>query len=409
MTIRIVHLGKFYHPHSGGIETHVRTLAQIQARNGAEVHVVCIAHDEMSATEFWDGPVFVRRFKPRLSAGKFDWLPGLTRYLDDLNCDILHIQLPNPAMTIAVLGMKTNKAVVATHQSDIVGMPIRQWLFNPFQQRILSRASIIAVSNPRMAESSPCLRAHREKVCVVPLGIALERFQNPDASVQQAAERIRRATPGPLWMMCGRLVPYKGHSVALRALAATPGTLVVIGDGPLRNQLRLESARLGVSDRVQFLGHVPDCDIAAYYRAATALWMPSILPSEAFGLVQVEAMASGCPVINTDIAGSGVPWVSVHELTGLTVPVGDSAALAAAATRLTNSATLHEELSCAARERAKREFCHKVMHVRWMREYERCLNNERLVRWATPFPIRPRNAPSASVSTRGELDVFDSK
>ena len=99
---------------------------------------------------------------------------------------------------------------------------------------------------------------------------------------------------------------------------------VLIGDGPDEPLLRAEADRLGVADRVDFLGNLPHyLDIVPYYLAADAFWFPSNARSEAFGLVQVEAMASGCPVINTAIPHSGVPWVSPHEETGLTVPVND--------------------------------------------------------------------------------------
>ncbi|MGL4554807.1 MAG: glycosyltransferase, partial [Gemmataceae bacterium] len=92
------------------------------------------------------------------------------------------------------------------------------------------------------------------------------------------------------------------------------------------------------------------------YHAATALWFPSNARSEAFGFTQVEAMASGCPVLNTAIPGSGVPWVSRDGESGLTVPVGDAAALARSANRLLTEPGLRARLAEGGRERARREF-----------------------------------------------------
>ena len=134
--------------------------------------------------------------------------------------------------------------------------------------------------------------------------------------------------------------------------------MLLVGDGPDQRALQAEARRLGVRDRVVFLGHVPR--LVPYYLAADAFWFPSNARSEAFGLVQVEAMASGCPVINTAIPHSGVPWVSRHEETGLTVPVDDPVALAAAASRLLTEPGLRDRLAAAARERAIREFDHRV-------------------------------------------------
>ena len=141
------------------------------------------------------------------------------------------------------------------------------------------------------------------------------------------------------------------------ALRSVPGTLLIAGDGPARTQLERFAARLDLKDRARFLGKVPrDEDLAAYYLASEAFWFPSNARSEAYGLVQVEAMASGCPVINTAIPHSGVPWVSRHEETGLTVPVDDPAAFAAAALRLLEEPGLRDRLAAGARARAISEF-----------------------------------------------------
>ena len=110
-------------------------------------------------------------------------------------------------------------------------------------------------------------------------------------------------------------------------------------------------------------------ELIGAYRAATALWFPSNARSEAFGLVQVEAMASGCPVLNTAIPASGVAWVSRHEESGLTIQVNDPAALAAAANRLLHEPGLRERLAATGRERAQREFDHRVMAERCLEVY----------------------------------------
>src|SRR5439155_6052851 len=128
----------------------------------------------------------------------------------------------------------------------------------------------------------------------------------------------------------------------LLGLRHTPGTLLIAGDGPDRRRLQVLARQLGVGERVAFLGYVPS--ITPYYLAATAFWFPSNARSEAFGLVQVEAMACGCPVINTQIPGSGVAWVSRHEETGLTVPMNHPKALADAAWRLLQEPGLRERL-----------------------------------------------------------------
>jgi rhamnosyl/mannosyltransferase len=167
----------------------------------------------------------------------------------------------------------------------------------------------------------------------------------------------------------GRLIYYKGLAIALAALRDVPGRLLIIGTGPMDAELKSQALELGVADRVLFHGRADTDQLVGAYRAATALWFPSTARSEGFGLVQVEAMTSGCPVINTAIAGSGVAWVCRHDREGLTVPVNDPAALAAAAKRLLTEPGLRERLAGAGRIRAADEFDHRIMAARSLEVY----------------------------------------
>src|SRR5262249_42647622 len=162
-------------------------------------------------------------------------------------------------------------------------------------------------------EGSEYLQRHRDKLVVLPFGIELKPLLEPSAASLTAAARFRAMHGRPLWLLVGRLVYYKGIDQALRALPHVPGKLMIVVDGPLRRELGALAEQLGVADRVVWQGRLDDADLIGAYYAATALWFPSNARSEAFGLVQIEAMASGCPVINTHIVGSGVAWVSPHE------------------------------------------------------------------------------------------------
>lgn len=368
--MRIVHLGKYYHPHTGGIETHVRTLAQSQAEQGHEVQVVCISHDRHLAEDSWDGPVFVKRFLPEFSFAKFDWLPAVTRYLNELDCDILHIHVPNPSMSIAALQMRNRFPMVIGFHSDIVGMRIRRWLFQPLNARLFRQARAIGVTHLSMVAATPELQQYADRIRAIPYGLDLDELMVAPLATTPEVDKHAARDDLPVWLMCGRLVPYKGHQIGIAALAHVPGRLVIVGTGPLRRSLEKQAARLGVSHRVAFLGKISTSELYQQYRQATALWFPSTQRSEAFGLVQVEAMACGCPVINTSIPGSAVSWVSLHEETGLTVPVGDPQALAMAADRIWRNPEFREQLSNRAVQRSQAEFDRRVMTRRWNTLYE---------------------------------------
>lgn len=381
--LRVCHLGKYYPPAPGGIETHVRTLALAQAGLGADVRVLCINHGTGPTSTEHDGPVRVTRFARRASAAKIDLCPGLVSCLRGVEADILHMQVPNPTMILALLAARPEIPVVVTYQSDVVRQKLRAALFRPVERLVYRRVRAILSTSPDYMSGSPFLRRYADRIEILPNGIDLDPYLAPSRADRDRSDRIRSEYRGPIWLGCGRQVYYKGFLNAIRALTRVRGTLLLIGDGPDRAGLQTEAEALGVGARVVFLGNLPHyLDLIPYYLAADAFWFPSNARSEAFGLVQVEAMASGCPVINSAIPHSGVAWVSPHEVTGLTVPVDDPVGLSDAANRLLNEPGLRERLGAAARARAVREFDHRVMAGRSLAIYGRVLEGRPLRRAA---------------------------
>ncbi len=95
-----------------------------------------------------------------------------------------------------------------------------------------------------------------------------------------------------------------------------PATILIAGDGPLAEPLKAQAAAAGLGSRVQFLGHLTDNEIVAHFHACDVFVLPSVTRAETFGVVQLEAMACGKPVVSTDLP-TGVPWVNRHLETGL--------------------------------------------------------------------------------------------
>jgi rhamnosyl/mannosyltransferase len=376
-TLRVCHLGKYYPPAPGGIETHVQILARTQAELGASVRVFCINHDPGPTVSEADGPVAVTRFARALSVAKLDVCPDLVAALRRVEADVLHLQVPNPTMILALAAARPRVPLVVSYQSDVIRQRVRRLLFRPIEWLVYRRVPTILVSSPTYAEGSRFLRHYGARLECLPNGIDLAPYLEPSEARRAEAAAIRARYAGPIWLACGRMVYYKGFLNAIRALPHLPGTLILIGDGPDRPALEAETRRLGVADRVAFAGNLPHyLDLVSYYLAADAFWFPSNARSEAFGLVQVEAMAAGCPVINTAIPHSGVAWVSPHGESGLTVPMDDPAALAAAARRLLEEPGLRDRLAEGGRRRAAREFDHRVMASRSLEIYRRVLGGE---------------------------------
>jgi rhamnosyl/mannosyltransferase len=246
----------------------------------------------------------------------------------------------------------------------------------PFDHLVFRRAAQVLSTSPLYPDGSSLLQAYGVKRQTLAFGIDLAPYLWPSPGALAYADRLQAEHGSPLWLCVGRLVYYKGLHNAIQALAHVPGKLLMIGKGPLEGELRRLAQELRVADRVIWPGHISDEELVGAYHAATALWFPSNARSEGFGLVQVEAMASGCPVLNTAIPASGVSWVSRHEETGLTVPVNDPAALARAANRLVAEPGLRERLGRSARDRACREFDHRTMARRSLEIYRQILEGQ---------------------------------
>lgn len=375
--MKVVHLGKYYPPASGGIETHTRTLAVAQAALGADVRVVVVNHaaadgrdvtfDAFSRTPDAtdsDGPVRVYRAGKRGSVARLDLTPTLPailrRVLRDPP-DVWHLQAPNVTMMLAVLANRRIRPLVVTHHSDIVRQRVLRHLVRPVEAAVYRRAARLLSDSPPYVEGSEVLRRFRPKVESLPLGLDLAPYLDPSPAAVAHAEHLRKRHPGPIWLSVGRLVYYKALDVALRALTEVPGTLVVIGTGPMEERWRRQAAELGVADRVAWRGRASGDELVGAYHAAAALWFPSNARSEAYGLVQVEAMASGCPVVNAAVPHSGVAWVCRHGEAGLTVPTDDAAAFAAASRRLLEEPGLRDRLASEARRQAVERFDHLTM------------------------------------------------
>lgn len=380
--MRIVHLAKYHSPFYGGMESHVEALAQKQARLGADVCIICINSfddntrlSQRTKTEIsFNDNVQVIKVGRILSLLKLDFCPSLffyIRYFAKFSDTVFHVHTPNPTMLLALMMTgKIHRNLVITHHSDAIRQKVLKYLFRPIEHWIYSQAKVILTTSKAYQAGSKFLRLYEPKLDVLPLGLDLSTFENPSQSTLDRAQQIKAEHGDILWLAVGRMVYYKSFHIALAALRQVPGKLLIVGTGKLMADLQKTAYELNVADRVVWLGQTSDEELKAAYHAATALWFPSNIRSEAFGLVQVEAMASGCPTINCNISGSGVPWVCRHEREGLTVPINDARAFAGAARRLLEEAGLRERLSQGARIRAEK-FSDTLMAQRSLAVYQR--------------------------------------
>jgi rhamnosyl/mannosyltransferase len=275
--------------------------------------------------------------------------------------DLVHLQFPaDPMAHLATSLLPASVPRVISWHSDIVRQERMLRLYRPFLDRLLRSTKAVIAATPAHFASSHQLGAAQGRVpfYVIPYGLDLSRFRERPAL---ADELRRRYGNRFLVFALGRHVYYKGFAFLIRALAELPDSALVLGgQGPLTEELRRAAAEAGVAARVHFVGRIPDTELPAYYHASDVYCLPSVERAEAFGIVQVEAMASGRPVICCEL-GNGVSWVNQDGVTGLVVPPADPGALAAALRRLKDSPSLRTRLGEQARARAFSTFTRAAM------------------------------------------------
>jgi glycosyltransferase involved in cell wall biosynthesis len=363
--LRVTMVNKYYPPHLGGVETVVRTLSEGLAEHaGAQVRAL-VSNQGRRRLEEAIGGVDVVRLPRQLALSSAPVAAGMPRALrDELRrqgadgpepADVVNLHSPYPWGELSFLWARLDVPSVVFYHSDIVRQKRLLAAYRPFLERFLDRVDLIVTSSPNMVANSEFLAPRAEKCRVVPFGLPAQRLAASPAVLGRTAELRAGHAGRKIVLFAGRLVYYKGIDVLLRAMTGVDADLVLIGRGPLEGQLRTLAAANGIAERVTFLPPQDDDELLAWYHAADVLCLPSVARSEAFGLVQIEAHAAGTPVVSTGLP-TGVPYANPDGVTGLIVPPGDAAALAAALGRLLGDDELRARLGRQAQERALREF-----------------------------------------------------
>ncbi len=358
--MRVTMLNKYYPPHLGGIEFHMRDLAEKLASSGEAKVSVLVANEGPGDVRETIAGVEVTRLSRLFEYASTPVAPGMARSLRGSAAsvtppDVLHLHFPYPWGEMSWLSAHPRIPTVMTYHSDIVRQKAALAAYRPFLERVLDRVDLIIASSPNMVRHSEFLAPRKEKCRIIPFGIHTERFAETPELLARAAQLRERHGERKVVLFVGRLVYYKGIDVLMRAMQGIDADLVVIGRGPLESEMRDFTQTHGMAERVFFEPPVDDTDLAAWYHAADVFCLPSVARSEAFGLVQLEAHASGLPVISTDLT-TGVPFVNEHGVSGLVVPPGDAEALGAALKELLGDDELRARLGRQAKERARARF-----------------------------------------------------
>ncbi len=352
----ILEVNKFYPPHIGGIETVVAQRAKyLSAFPDTEVKVLVCQEKGRGVTEIRNGVEIIRcgslgtYFSCPLSLSFFRKFQELSAW-----ADVIEFHMPFPLEDIACLLSKCRCRVVLSWHSDVVRQKKLLYFYRPVLRKFLHRADCIITATEGHIESSAFLPEFREKCRVIPYPVEISGTQDFPAILTK--QLIKKKNLKLLFV--GRLVYYKGVDVLIQAFRNVQGCeLFLCGTGVLEPELRKMAENLSV----HFLGNLSDADLKAAFADCDIFILPSVENSEAFGIVQQEAMLAGKPVINTNLP-TGVPYVSLDQKTGLTVPPHDAAALAEAIRKLASSPELRKKYGENARKRVLELYpCSKIM------------------------------------------------
>ncbi len=369
--MKVLHVYKDFYPVLGGIENHLMLLTRELSRlPDMEVAVLVTNTTKRTVVEQFDR-VRVTKAGRVATLASTPISPALFREIGRRDYDILHLHFPYPLGEIASLLRGKARRIVISYHSDVVRQKLILRLYHPFLLRVLARADAIIAGSPNYVESSPYLSRFQGKCTVIPYGIDVSLFRPSSGHGESLG--IPERFQAPFAIFVGKFRYYKGLHHLVRAMKdVKTGSLLLIGEGPEEPMLRSLVAGLGLENRVAFMGHVEERLLPGFYQAGQIFVLPSCLRSEAFGIVQVEAMACGLPVVSTEL-GTGTSFVNRHGETGLVVPPSDPAALAAAMNALLHDRSRREAMSIAARARVCSQFTKERMVESTLELYMRTL------------------------------------
>ncbi|HHT9143862.1 MAG TPA: glycosyltransferase [Candidatus Wujingus californicus] len=368
--MKILHIFKDYYPVVGGIENHIKILAESQAQNGLDVTVLTTSPFRETVIENVNAVKVIKT--SRITAISSTPISiSLFKWVRKLNVDITHLHFPYPIGEFAHLLFGHSSRTVITYHNDIVKQKYLLQLYKPFLMSIFKKADCIITTSPQLIKTSPVLNSFENKCKVIPYGIDIGRFSNPNKLI---SSKLRdKFNANYIVLFVGRLRYFKGLEYLIDAMKFVNATLLIIGAGAEENTLKAKVCAERLKDKIIFLGELANDDLPEYFDASDIFVLPSSHRSESFGIVLIEAMACGKAVISTEL-GTGTSFVNVHEKTGLVVPPKDPNALSNAINRLLSDEPLRKKCELNAKRRSE-EFSKEHLFERVSGLYREILSN----------------------------------
>jgi glycosyltransferase involved in cell wall biosynthesis len=358
MYLKILHAYKSYKPDpTGGIAEAISTLVSANAPHLD--HRILIARSCGLSRRFIDNGVPVRAVSSLGTLRSLPIAPGyaLAFAREARRADLVIHHAPFPLTDLGLTFPLPKRVTLIIHwHADVVRSRLVLNLIAPLLRHSLRRADRIIVPHQAIIQNSSFLQEFNRKCVVVPYGIDVAYWAELNDQEQRQVHELQKRYHR-LIVSTGRLVPYKGYDVLLHALQQIDATLVIIGNGPLRDELLKLAKNLHVIDRFDLVGRQERNNLKLLLHAAQVFAFSSVSAAESFGIAQLEAMAAGLPIVNTALP-TAVPHIARDEIEGLTVAPGDANALASALAKLLNDEKRAKQFGRAGRIRVEEKFSH---------------------------------------------------
>ncbi|UOD31481.1 glycosyltransferase family 4 protein [Massilia violaceinigra] len=346
--MRVLHFYKTYFPESvGGVEQVIRQMCVGTGRLGVRNEVLTLTRQkEKRDVEFEGHKVRLLPLDFEISSTGFSVAAfrELARMAQD--ADVVHYHFPWPFMDLAHFVSRIKKPSLVTYHSDIVRQKQLLRLYQPLKHRFLQSVDTIVATSPNYMASSAVLDRYRDKTRVITYGLDKTIYPEPD---QARMDKWRTQIGERFFLFVGVLRYYKGLHILLDAVANTDYPVVIVGAGPIENELKAHAERLGLT-HVLFVGALDEADKVALLTLCYALVFPSHLRSEAFGISLLEGAMYGKPMISSEI-GTGTTYINIDAETGLVVPPSDPQAFGEAMRKLWDNPELAQAMGKRAEAR----------------------------------------------------------
>ena len=373
--MRVLHFYKTYLPDSmGGIEQVIFQLSESGAQHGIDSKVLSLSADpNPSVMKVGQHEVHRARLDIQLASTGFSW--SVFKQFREMaaEADVVNYHFPWPFMDVVHFASALNKPTVVTYHSDIIRQKNLLRLYRPLMSRFLASADRIVAASPNYLHTSDVLQKYLDKTRVITYGLNKAGYPQVD---QERLNRWRQQLGDRFFLFVGVMRYYKGLHILLDALKDVNYPVVIVGAGPLEQELHAQATALGLRN-LHFLGRLCDEDKVALLQLSYAIVFPSHLRSEAFGISLLEGAMYGKPMISSEI-GTGTSYINIHNETGLVVPPSNPLAFREAMRTLWEDPARAAAMGVKAEARYRQLFTADEMGRKWTELYQELLEEKAL-------------------------------